>query len=67
MTFNLNVKNPAPVPEAVDRLIAELPLKDKATMANMTEDELGILHPSLGTYIRDNYGPALCLVGNHWF
>ena len=36
--------------------MAELPLKDKTRLAGMYEDELQHLHPSLGLYIRNNYG-----------
>ena len=44
-------KLPRTVDEAVDRLIGELPLKDKTKIANMTENELidssihiGVIH-----------------------
>ena len=46
---------PRTVNEAVDDLISKLSLKDKATLANMTEDELISLHFSLGKYIRNKY------------
>jgi hypothetical protein len=47
---------PRTVNEAVDDLIFKLSLKDKATIANMTEQELFSLHFSLGKYIRNSYG-----------
>jgi len=47
---------PRTVSKAVDDLIFKLPLKDKATIANMTEQELFSLHFSLGQYIRNKYG-----------
>jgi len=47
---------PRTVNEAVDHLVSELSLKDKATIANMTEQELLYLHFSLGQYIRNSYG-----------
>jgi hypothetical protein len=53
--FDFKKKSPEIVAEAVDKLIADLPLKDKVEIAGMTEYELDILHPSLGLYIRENY------------
>ena len=47
---------PRTVKEAVDRLIKDLPLKDRTIIANMHEDELINLHFSLGMYIRNNFG-----------
>jgi hypothetical protein len=47
---------PKNVWEAVDRLISELSHKQKTEIANMTFENLGALHFSLGAYIRSNYG-----------
>jgi hypothetical protein len=47
---------PAILNQAVDKLIADLPLKDKVEIAGMSEYDLDALHPSLGLYIRENYG-----------
>lgn len=47
---------PKTVDESVERLINEMPLKDKVTMANMTEDELASLVKTLGRYIRNRFG-----------
>jgi len=47
-----HIKPPETVDEAVDRLISELPLKDKATVANMIPDEMELLNLSLGNYIK---------------
>jgi len=44
------------VEEAVDRLINDLPLKDKATIAAMPEDELITLQFTLGYQIGHGYG-----------
>jgi hypothetical protein len=52
----LKVKYPEILDEAIDKLIADLLLKDKVEIAGMNEYELEILHPSLGLYIRENYG-----------
>jgi hypothetical protein len=49
-------KEPQNVAEAIERLISELPLKDKTTVANMSRDELPGLHLSLGGYIMNNFG-----------
>jgi hypothetical protein len=49
-------KPPITVQEAVDRLIGELPLKDKTTIANMAENDLITLQFSLGTYIGREFG-----------
>ena len=43
---------PQTVEAAVDRLIAEMPLKDKTIMANLPQAELEPLNLSLGLYIR---------------
>ena len=47
---------PRTVNEAVNNLISKLPLKDKASIANMTEQKLSSLHFSLGKYIQNSYG-----------
>ena len=47
---------PQTVDTAVDRLLSELPLKDKTTMANMTETELVNLEVTLGKYIMNQFG-----------
>jgi hypothetical protein len=46
---------PQNVAEAVDRLIVEMQLKDKTSLANLEEDELDRLRGSLGIFIRNNY------------
>jgi hypothetical protein len=47
---------PKTVDESVKRLISELSLKDKTTIANMAEIELSVLHNSIGEYIRNEFG-----------
>lgn len=47
---------PQTVEEAVESLISELPLKDKAAIAKMEEDELAALNPTIGAYIRRRFG-----------
>ncbi|MBW2044107.1 MAG: putative molybdenum carrier protein [Deltaproteobacteria bacterium] len=47
---------PRTVDEAVDRLISELPLKSRIAIANMPEEELSCLHPTVGEYIRRRFG-----------
>jgi hypothetical protein len=49
-------KLPGTVDEAVERLIGELPLKDKTKIANMTENELMTLEFTLGSYIDNEFG-----------
>jgi len=49
-------KEPQSVAEAVERLISNLPLKDKATVASMSRNELTGLHLNLGRYIMNNFG-----------
>ncbi len=44
------------VAEAVERLIKELSLKDKTTIANMAETDLSTLYLNLGEYIRNEFG-----------
>jgi hypothetical protein len=47
---------PRTVDEAVNRLILELPLKDRVGIANMTHDEISSLGPTLGQDIRFEFG-----------
>jgi hypothetical protein len=47
---------PKTVDEAVKRLISEIPLKEKTTIANMKEKELSSLYPALSEYIRNRFG-----------
>ena len=47
---------PKTIVEAVERLISEMPLREKTTIANMTEKELPSLHAALGEYIRNRFG-----------
>jgi len=51
---------PPPLPKsvdaAVDLLVLKLPLKDRATIANMTMAELSGLNVSLGLYVRTHFG-----------
>jgi hypothetical protein len=54
-------KPPQAVDAAIEILEIELPLKDKAIIANMTEDELINLQPTLGAYIEKQFG---LLAGN---
>ena len=49
-------KEPQNVAEALERLISNMPLKDKTTVANMSRNELPGLHLSLGGYIMNNFG-----------
>jgi hypothetical protein len=47
---------PKTVEEAVERLISELSLRDKAHIAKMKEEDLDSLQPSLGHYVRTAFG-----------
>jgi hypothetical protein len=47
---------PLTVEQAVERLISELSLKDKAGMARIEEDELSALNLTIGAYIRRRFG-----------
>jgi hypothetical protein len=49
-------ESPRTVDEAVDRLLSNMPLKDKTTVANMSHVELPNLHLTLGGYILNNFG-----------
>ncbi len=53
---------PRTVDAAVDRLLSNLPLKDKTTVANMSPGELPNLHLILGAYILNNFG----LLAGNW-
>jgi hypothetical protein len=50
------VSAPRTVNEAIDRLISNMPLKDKTTVANMSQIELPNLHLTLGRYLMNNFG-----------
>ena len=47
---------PKTVDEAVDRLISEISLKDRVTIANMNRSELPVLYSTFVTHIREQYG-----------
>jgi hypothetical protein len=47
---------PQSVAEAVNQLISILPLKDKTTVANMSQTELTGLRSTLGAYVINNFG-----------
>lgn len=53
---DLTSRQPQSIEAAVARLISEMPLKDKTTIANMTPDELPGLFASIGQYIITNFG-----------
>ena len=48
---NLAEKIPASIDEAIVKLVNTLPLKDRATISNMSEDELPTLFETLGNHI----------------
>jgi len=56
--FNRSTDSPATLTQAVEQLILQMSLKDKATVANMLEDELPRLHLTLGGYIMNSFGLA---------
>jgi hypothetical protein len=47
---------PNTVKQVVDRLVADLPFKDRVTVANMSESELPTLNRTLGEHIVHRYG-----------
>lgn len=47
---------PSSINEAVAILVADLPLREKVSIARMTEEDLLELNLSLGLYIRDRFG-----------
>ncbi|MGE5258047.1 MAG: YpsA SLOG family protein [Hyphomicrobiales bacterium] len=49
---------PKRVRDVVERLLGDLPLKDRVLIANMSESELPTLGPTLGEYIVNRYGLA---------
>jgi hypothetical protein len=53
--FNRSAGAPATLAQAVEQLIFQMSLKDKATVANMLEDELPQLHLTLGGYIMNSF------------
>jgi len=46
---------PRTVHDAIERLASKLTLRDKVTIANMAETEIGTLNPNLGEYIRNEF------------
>jgi hypothetical protein len=55
-TANLPSRQPQSINEAVEQLISQIPLKDKATVANMSANELPGLYLTLGEFIMNNFG-----------
>ena len=49
-------RQPKTVQEAIEKLVSELPLKEKITIANMVEEELINLNANLGRFILDKFG-----------
>lgn len=49
-------KFPQTVAEAVDKLVAILPMKEKSSIARIKENELYMLFPTLGQYIINGFG-----------
>jgi hypothetical protein len=47
---------PKSVEEAVDKLIEELPLRDRVYIAGLEQKDLGLMHGLLGSYIRQDFG-----------
>ena len=47
---------PKSVDEAVDKLIEEMPLKDRVYIAGLEQGDLGLIHGLLGSYIRQDFG-----------
>ncbi len=47
---------PKSVDEAVNKLIEELPLKDRVYIAGLEKKDLGLIHGLLGSYIRQDFG-----------
>ena len=47
---------PKSVDEAVDKIIEELPLKDRVYIAGLEKKDLGLIHGMLGSYIRQDFG-----------
>jgi hypothetical protein len=47
---------PHTVEEAIERLIADLPLKDKTAIANMDEGQLPVLAPTLTAGVKNKFG-----------
>lgn len=56
-----NAYFPKTVDEAIDQLIKNLSLKDKAYISKMKEEDLYSLQPTLGRYVKENFG---LLAGN---
>jgi len=46
---------PKTVDQAIERILRDMHLKDKTIIANMSFDELDTLHPTVGSYIRNEY------------
>jgi hypothetical protein len=51
----MNAK-PKSIEEALDVLVSEMPLRDRVMIANMSRDDVGFLHLSMGDYIREKFG-----------
>ena len=47
---------PKSVEEAVNKLIEEMPLKDRVYIAGLEPEDLGLIHGMMGSYIRQDFG-----------
>ena len=47
---------PRTVEDAVDRLLVEVPMKQRVSISSLEEGNIVFIYPTLGRYIRDNYG-----------
>ena len=47
---------PKSVEEAVNKLIEEMPLKDRVYIAGLEPKDLGLIHGMMGSYIRQDFG-----------
>lgn len=46
---------PGTMEEVIEKLLDEMPLKEKTRIANMDESNLVFLYPTLGSYIRNRF------------
>jgi hypothetical protein len=49
-------KRPQTLDDAVDRLFAELPFRERTKIGNMAKEDLQTLHPTFMPHIRDDFG-----------
>ena len=53
--MNINTLFPGTIEEVIEKLLDEMPLKERTRIANMDESDLVYLYPTLGSFVRNRF------------